>query len=299
MYSPTSNVIGYLQTPVLPRNTSSLRIKLLLSMAVAILVTVLLVHAFSPQGLSARELAIHVLTIWLGFFLGVLGAVLLVAVIPGAKTGKPTVGLLWVISAAGFVLGIFIVSQLETVAPMTSVAAKASSLHGPTGMLLRLIPVWLLVTAYFARNEILKAYQARLAAFESPPATERTRPVESSTIRLGSGKSAVTCDIEKIILVSAEENYCRVLTQDTDGSSSVLVRATMGSIAGELSRANFIRVHRSHLVNTNYVEQIKKLGRRLFVVLVGVAGNIPISRHRYKEVIARLEETGPDHREKS
>ena len=289
MQSPVSVILGYTQTPLLPLRTPIQRFKLLLIVASAIMAAILLVHAFSPPGLSARELAIHALMVWAGFLLGMTLAALAVVIAPVFDHDQPTVGLLWLISALGFVLGILIVGAFDRIGTLAPVAAKATSLHGSHSMLLRLVPVWALATAFHVRTEILRAYESRLAAFEAPRKPRPAGDDEQAMVQLGSGKSACSVRLATILLVNAEENYCRLVIRDNGNPTSTLVRASLESVAATLPPSNFIRVHRSHVVNADHVERLRRRGRRFFVVLRGVEEDIPVSRQRYKEVVTRLE----------
>ena len=151
---------------------------------------------------------------------------------------------------------------------------------------LRLVPVWALVTAFLVRSEVLDAYESRFGALrlQVPPEPPSTRRVT-----LGSGKASVEVNMSSVVLVSAEENYCQVVIVDQDEVSRSLVRATLRSIEQELPGDRFLRLHRSHLVNTREVIQVLRRGRRFFVQLRHWDESIPISRSRVDSVLARLE----------
>jgi hypothetical protein len=141
-----------------------------------------------------------------------------------ARARRPTVGLLWLVSALGFVLGLALVGAIDSTGLLAETAAKAASLHGPQSMLLRLLPVWALVTAFLVRSEILDAYESRFGALrlQAPPLPPDPR--SSKHVVLGSGKSPIEADVSSIVLVSAEENYCRVVIFGQGGISSTLAK---------------------------------------------------------------------------
>ena len=279
-------VLTYVRTPLLPLSTGAQRSRFIVVIAVSIMIAVLLVHAFSPPGLSPLELAVHAATVWAGFFCGMLLAAWVVLRLPMIDPSRPTVGLLWMISASGFALGMVLVGALDSIVFLAPVAAKATSLHG--SMMLGLIPMWALVTTFLVRTEILRAYESRLTALEAPrpPAPARS---DHTIVQLGGDKSAISLPVGDILAVSGAENYCRVAVRKHGGASSTLIRATLQSVMESLPQSRFIRVHRSHVVNADYVSRTRRSGRQFYVVVEGVEDDIPISRQRYKNVIARLE----------
>jgi hypothetical protein len=276
----------------MPRKTPADQMKLLTTTAVYIMASVLMVHAFSPAGLSVSEFVTHFFTVWFGFLIGMGLAAWLIVKIPGSAASQPTVRLLWIVSATGFVFGILVTGALDRFDVLSTAAEKASFLHGPRSMLLRLIPVWVLVTAYLVRNEILRSYEARFAAIGKSSSLRPSNSEVQPRIRLGSGKSAPSVSIASILLVSAEENYCRITIRKNGVASSNLVRTTLQAFISGLPSSDFIRVHRSYIVNGNRVKRIKRHGRQFFIMLEKVEEEIPVSRRRLREVVEFLERMG-------
>ncbi len=282
-------VRDYLQTALLPFRTRDLLARMLPTVALAIMSAVLLVHAFSPSGLSVGELVTHAFTVWLGFLLGMVLATWVTVTLTPGRTGRPTVGLMWFISATGFVFGLVFLAGFDTFGFLADTAAKAESLHGPQSMLLRLVPVWALVTGFLVRTEVLNAYESRLSELGSVRQKQLPESDDQEILRLGSGKTAVSVRPADVLLVSAEENYCKIVTRSEGNFSTTLVRSTLQSVEEQLPDSRFIRVHRSHVVNVDQAERIKRRGRRLFIALTGFGEEVPISRQRFKAVLKRLE----------
>ena len=89
--------------------------------------------------------------------------------------------------------------------------------------------------------------------------------------------------IEDIRWVEAEENYVRIHTE----SESHLLRETIGRLESRLDPRSFIRIHRSSIVNLQYVKEVKhEANGDATVVLVG-GEKIPLSRS-YRSRIQRL-----------
>lgn len=289
MESLGARLIAYLQSPLLPRGNRALATRWLPSVAAAVLLAVLLVHAFSPKGLSISELALHVFSIWLGFLLGmILAGILVFRLLPMAAR-QPTVGWLWLVSSLGFVFGLLLTAGIDSIGgTLRDTAVKAASIHGSQSMLLRLLPVWALVTAFLVRSELLDAYESRFGTLitQNPPSGAGSRP--STVVSLGAGESAIEVEACSIVLISAEENYCQVFVLKGSSLSSSLVRSTLQSIEQTLPADQFMRVHRSHLVNIDQVESIRRQGRRFAVEMHHLADAVPVSRSRLDIVLRRL-----------
>lgn len=82
-------------------------------------------------------------------------------------------------------------------------------------------------------------------------------------------------DSNTIIFAKSESPYCRVYTRD---GKEELIRMSMRDLANMLQETDFIRVHRSYLVNLRYVEEMpdKKISIRKY--------KLPISRELRQEV---------------
>ncbi len=289
MESLGSRLIAYLQSPLLPRSNRALATRWLPSIAVAILAAVVLVHAFSPGGLTITELLLHVLSIWLGFLLGMLLAGFLVLRLLPMGSHNPTVGWLWLISFLGFVFGLLLTAGIDSIGgALTETARKAASLHGSQSMLLRLLPVWALVTVFLVRSEMIDAYESRFGAlrFQHHSSNAGSRP--STVVALGTGESAIEVECSSIILVSAEENYCQVVVLNDPSVSSTLVRSTFQSVEQTLQGERFIRVHRSYLINVDHVERVHREGRRFLVKMQNWENEVPVARSRLDDVLKRL-----------
>lgn len=75
------------------------------------------------------------------------------------------------------------------------------------------------------------------------------------------GSVQVRCsDIDYII---AEQDYMRLCLS----SRSFLIYGTMQSLVKLLPKGMFIRIHRSTMVRLDYIKEIRRIGRRKFVVL--------------------------------
>jgi two-component system LytT family response regulator len=80
--------------------------------------------------------------------------------------------------------------------------------------------------------------------------------------------------------IGAEENYVRV----SNGSESHLIRDTISSMEARLDPKMFLRVHRSAVVNLNYVKEIRTDPKGDFVVQLVSGQTIPMSRSYHARI---------------
>jgi two-component system LytT family response regulator len=80
--------------------------------------------------------------------------------------------------------------------------------------------------------------------------------------------------------IAAEENYIRI----SNGSESHLLRDTISSIEQRLDARMFLRVHRSAIVNLQYVKEIRTDPKGDVVVLLVNGQKIPMSRGYHSRI---------------
>lgn len=80
--------------------------------------------------------------------------------------------------------------------------------------------------------------------------------------------------------IGAEENYVRV----ANGNESHLIRDTISSMEERLDPKTFLRVHRSAIVNLNYVKEIRTDPKGDFVVQLVSGQTIPMSRSYHARI---------------
>ena len=82
-----------------------------------------------------------------------------------------------------------------------------------------------------------------------------------------------------ICYIEASGSYCNIYTTD---NKKLTISQPLGEIAGSLCPHTFIRVHRSYIINVNYVE--KYAGNQFFVY----NKMIPIGRAYKKEALSHF-----------
>lgn len=107
-----------------------------------------------------------------------------------------------------------------------------------------------------------------------------------TNISVPTGKGQAFIDAKKIIRVEAERNYSYIYISDKQ--KKLLASMRLGQIEKLLQTDNFIRIHKSHIVNLNYLTEYLKIDGGLLKLSDGTIINIGES---YKsKVIKRINE---------
>jgi two-component system LytT family response regulator len=115
--------------------------------------------------------------------------------------------------------------------------------------------------------------------------TEKINGPGSGRFRITIGDSVKFIPYDQIICFEADQKYTTVFTKDTQ----YLTNKTLLELETQLPKDTFLRIHRKHIVNLNYVLEVKRwFDRKMKVVL-----NVPFDRElivsrSYTEVIDKL-----------
>lgn len=111
-----------------------------------------------------------------------------------------------------------------------------------------------------------------------PPSVERlgealaTEPLRRVLVR--DGDALVPVEVDDVTHISAEDDYAMLHT----ASGAFLVNVGLGNLAQRLPSDQFLRIHRSHLVNVKRIERIVPHDDRRLVVRVQGGSQILASR---------------------
>ena len=90
---------------------------------------------------------------------------------------------------------------------------------------------------------------------------------------------------EKIKYLEAQDDYVKIVTAE----GKFLKKKTMKYYENHLDPKNFIRVHRSYIVNTDMLKQVDLIGKESYKLTLTDGDSIPVSRSGYsnlKELIS-------------
>lgn len=88
--------------------------------------------------------------------------------------------------------------------------------------------------------------------------------------------------------IGAEENYVRICTK----AETHLLRQTMTDLEEKLDPAKFARVHRSAIVNLQYVKEVRRESRGDFAVVLVNGQKVPMSRSHHARILQVFQQAG-------
>lgn len=74
------------------------------------------------------------------------------------------------------------------------------------------------------------------------------------------------------------------------GKREILSDDSLEDILQRLDENQFIRIHRSHIINLDFLKELKRLGDRKYIAILNdhYQLEVPVSRERLKELKQRL-----------
>lgn len=118
----------------------------------------------------------------------------------------------------------------------------------------------------------------------APPAIEPPAANGDDVIWVRSGHSDRRIRCEDIRSISADKDYAIIELQD----ASILVRTTMAALEEELDPNQFIRIHRSHIVSTDAIEELRTLGPNRHEISLGNGRRFPVGRTYWQKLKQQL-----------
>lgn len=117
-----------------------------------------------------------------------------------------------------------------------------------------------------------------------PPncSTINSLELNNSSIKLHASNRLVSLPINKIVRLEGDCNYTVIHTQNNIYISS----RTLKHFEGILDKNTFVRVHKSHLINMQFVREVQPNNNE---IKFAEGKPIEVSRRKLKEVIRKFE----------
>ena len=120
------------------------------------------------------------------------------------------------------------------------------------------------------------AEQGHARRADTPDATVSAGPVNRIVVR--DRDRVLLIDVADVDWIGADGDYVRV---HANGKSH-LIRDTMAAMEDRLDRSTFVRIHRSTIVNTSRIRELRPYSSREFAVILRDGTRLRLSR-RYRE----------------
>jgi len=102
----------------------------------------------------------------------------------------------------------------------------------------------------------------------------------SSTVQVKRGNKKVFLKSESIYWVSAEGYYINIHSDQ----GSFLLRRSLKDILNSLSESSFIQIHRSAIINTNHLSELKQSSNQKIIAVMKDGKSHPVSRTYVKSL---------------
>ncbi len=111
---------------------------------------------------------------------------------------------------------------------------------------------------------------------------EEVEQIERLFVKTGTKIDVVP--VESVIRFEAQDDYVEIFTAE----GRYLKNDTMTYLDRVLPPKTFARVHRSHIINLNYIQKIEKYGKESYVVILKDGTSVNVSKSRIKELKTML-----------
>lgn len=114
-------------------------------------------------------------------------------------------------------------------------------------------------------------------------ATGRNKPLGRVLIRDGAKVHVITAD--KIEHVEAQDDYVQIRSE----GKSYLKNQRMSELEEQLDGEQFLRIHRSYIVNIAFVDRIEQVTKDSHVAVLKDGSRVPVSRSGYQKIRAVIQ----------
>jgi two-component system, LytTR family, response regulator len=135
-----------------------------------------------------------------------------------------------------------------------------------------------------ARIKRLLAPEGRSEFFKALRALEFMKPGRRLAIRCGN--RYLTFDPLQVSAIHARDHYSELVV---DGRT-LLADDPLDSLVERLNPEIFVRIHRSAVINLNYLDQLERQGDRKYIAILSdpMKSRVPVSRERLPDLKTRL-----------
>jgi len=216
-----------------------------------------------------------------------------------------SVGRQWLIWALGFAVSVLLLQSLVNglvvyYAPEIAayMAANPEDRPGLLKVIFIVLPYW--GAGVFFALQVAKSKNRRLRLMvgisvvpEENDGDRLGKPPSGPShpqgvLKLGRENGDRAISLADITHLSMEDHYCRVNYAAGNHLKNVLLRLPLKEMMSKLPGEHFLQCHRSHVVNLRHVSHLAKEGREYKVVLNRFEVELPVSRHRFKQLEPRL-----------
>lgn len=261
--------------------------RLLRKVFALVFLATLVIHLLVEGERELLAMFAHAVTIGIVYVIAVGLATTILYLVSGSAENC-RVWLVWLASLTSFAFGYYFLPVDEWFFGLTNIVVDG---HASQMRLSQLLPFWFVLTYIFIQpylNEGLKSELSRLREINGMLEHRRSERMKAapSRIHFESGRTGFTLDADAIRNVVVDDHYCYVHYRSQQGYTKRDLAMPLRDVR-ELLSGNFLQVHRSHIVNLNFIKAIRRRKRAIRVILDGDY-EVPVSRHRLDEVLPQI-----------
>ncbi len=107
---------------------------------------------------------------------------------------------------------------------------------------------------------------------------EDTKEIERLFVKTGNKIDVVV--VPDIIRIEALDDYVEIFTAE----KKYVKKETMNFLEQSLPEETFVRVHRSSIINVNYMKKMERYGKESYIVILKDGSKVNVSKSRTKEL---------------
>lgn len=284
-------VLRYLGDKLSGAYPASYLVSLVLVAAAVMFISVVALHAFIPSPQPLFDVLIHAVAIALTYTVTI---ALAVAALMFLKPASIQVWQIWLVSVVIYGAGFWLSQFVDAMTSQVKYQLHPD-LDPDDGLFhfLRLIPIWFVMTflllGQLQRRELSEEL-IRLNEINIHLAKKPTMAAASSLVEIQSGKKVLTLDANRINCISVDDHYCSIYVDEEGGQVRHDVAQSLTEVE-KLMPPQFIRVHRSHIVNLERANSVWREDRNLRLRVGDQGLEVPVSRNRSNTVLQHLDTT--------
>ncbi len=187
---------------------------------------------------------------------------------------------LWLVGLAIFIIGFFLLGGIQNFIGNMQIAETSFYFEPDNGFmpfslqfLGKMIIPWIIDVLLVGHVVLKKAL----------PGPEIESKTEEKAVTIKAGKNLVTLNPENISHISVIQHYATLYLNTVAGFDEIELKTSLVNILKQLPADRFIQVHRSHLVNLDYIERIENKSGETSVLIKNRKKFIPVSRRQSRD----------------
>lgn len=205
--------------------------------------------------------------------------------------------ILWTLyDVVSVILGVFIYKNYWT--GFENFTWKGLLNIGSVTLLLAVIPVMIstiLLENWLLRRNLRRASQLQQsvdnvnATVAATPSTKEEKEPAILTLYSENKSEWIKIRPSALIYLESADNYVSIYYQEKEQVQKKLLRATLTSIAEQITPSFIQRCHRSYMINLQHIKYVDGNSRGLQLELLDIGKTIPVSRKYVKTILAQIE----------